>query len=98
MTTAPEVQLTARSYLLYMIEAPLAWVASFMLDGIFIGATLSRDMRNMMIVSTIAYFDAVIPLMAFFGNHGLWLGLLFSFVVRGVTLGWKYRELEAAAH
>lgn len=98
MTTAPEVQLTARSYLLYMIAAPLAGVAAFMLDGIFIGATRSRDMRNMMIVSTIAYFAAVIPLMAFFGNHGLWLGLLFSFVVRGVTLGWKYRELEAAAH
>jgi MATE family multidrug resistance protein len=33
-----------------------------------------------------------------FGNHGLWIGLLFSFVVRGVTLGWKYPGLEAAAY
>jgi MATE family multidrug resistance protein len=35
--------------------------------------------------------------MAAFGNHGLWLGLLFSFIVRGATLGWKYPGLEAAA-
>ncbi len=68
-----------------------------MLDGIFIGATRTADMRNMMIVSTVIYFAAVIPLMAAFGNHGLWMGLLLSFVVRGATLAWKYPGLEAAA-
>ena len=97
MTTAPDVQSTARTYLPYMVAAPIVGVAAWMFDGIFIGATRSADMRNMMIVSASAYFIAVIPLMAAFGNHGLWLGLLFSFVVRGVTLGWKYPRLEAAA-
>lgn len=97
MTTAPEVQETARKYLPYMVAAPIVGVAAWMFDGIFIGATRSRDMRNMMVVSAIAYFAAVMPLMALFGNHGLWIGLLFSFVVRGVTLGWKYPALEAAA-
>ena len=98
MTTAPDVQSTARSYLPYMIAAPVVGVAAWMFDGIFIGATRSRDMRNMMIISAIAYFAAVIPLMALFGNHGLWIGLLFSFIVRGATLAWKYLGLEAAAY
>ena len=98
MTTAPEVQSTAGSYLPYMVAAPIVGVAAWMFDGIFIGATRSRDMRNMMIVSAIAYFAAVIPLIAVFDNHGLWIGLLFSFVVRGVTLGLKYPALEAAAY
>lgn len=97
MTTAPDVQQVARTYLPYMVAAPVVGVAAFMLDGIFIGATGSRDMRNMMVVSAAAYFIAVIPLMWAFGNHGLWVALLFSFVVRGVTLGLKYPKLEAAA-
>lgn len=97
MSTAPDVRETARIYLPYMVAAPIVGLAAWMLDGIFIGATRSRDMRNMMVISAVAYFAAVIPLMAVFGNHGLWLGLLFSFVVRGATLGWKYPGLEAAA-
>ena len=97
MTTAPEVQTAARSYLPYMIAAPVVGVASWMFDGIFIGATRTRDMRNMMVVSALAYFGAVIPLMWAFGNHGLWIGLLFSFIVRGITLGLKYPGLEAEA-
>ncbi|WP_424178691.1 MATE family efflux transporter [Yoonia sp. TsM2_T14_4] len=97
MTTAPEVRAAARTYLPYMVAAPLAGVAAWMLDGIFIGATRTTDMRNMMIVSAVVYFVSVIPLMALFGNHGLWIGMLISFVVRGVTLGLKYPALEAAA-
>ncbi|MEN8895695.1 MAG: MATE family efflux transporter [Yoonia sp.] len=97
MSTAPDVRETARIYLPYMVAASIVGLAAWMLDGIFIGATRSRDMRNMMVISAVAYFAAVIPLMAVFGNHGLWLGLLFSFVVRGATLGWKYPGLESAA-
>ena len=97
MTTAPDVRAVARDYLPYMVAAPIVGVAAWMLDGIFIGATRTKDMRNMMIISTLVYFASVIPLMALFGNHGLWLGLLISFVVRGATLGWKYPALEAAA-
>ncbi|MBQ2260630.1 MAG: MATE family efflux transporter [Loktanella sp.] len=96
MTTAPDVQATARIYLPYLVAVPLLGLAAWMLDGIFIGATRTADMRNMMILSTLAYFASVIPLMALFGNHGLWAGMLISLVVRGITLGWKYPALEAA--
>ena len=97
MTTAPEVQDTARTYLPYMVAAPIAGVAAWMLDGIFIGATRTKDMRNMMLVSAVIYFATVIPLMALFENHGLWIGLLLNYIVRGVTLWWKYPALEAEA-
>ncbi|UWQ98857.1 MATE family efflux transporter [Rhodobacteraceae bacterium S2214] len=97
MAKAPEVQSAGRTFLPYMIAAPLVGVASWMLDGIFIGATRTKDMRNMMIISALVYFACVFPLMAAFGNHGLWLGLLLSFVVRGITLGMKYSALEASA-
>ena len=97
MTTAPDVRGMARVYLPYMVAAPIVGVGAWMLDGIFIGATRTKDMRNMMLVSAIIYFVTVIPLMAAFGNHGLWLGLLINFVVRGVTLGFKYPALEAGA-
>ena len=97
ITTAEDVRVEARDYLIYMALAPILGFASWMLDGIFIGATRTRDMRNMMIVSTIVYFAAVIPLMATFGNHGLWIGMLISFVVRGITLAIRYPALERSA-
>ncbi len=97
MTTAPEVRAEARVYLIYMVLAPFLGIGAWMLDGIFIGATRSVDMRNMMVVSFAVYAGAVAVLMPVLGNHGLWLALLISFVARGVTLGLKYPALEASA-
>ncbi|MGR3605259.1 MAG: MATE family efflux transporter, partial [Sulfitobacter sp.] len=68
--------------------------ASWMLDGVFIGATRSRDMRNMMAVSFAIYAASVIILLPWLGNHGLWISLLISFVARGVSLGLRYPALE----
>jgi len=97
MTTSEVVRSEARIYLLYMVLAPTIGVASWMLDGIFIGATRSRDMRNMMVLSFMVYAVAVAVLLPLFGNHGLWMALLISFVARGLTLAWRYPALEAQA-
>jgi len=97
MTTAPEVREAARIYLPYMVLAPLAGLAPWMLDGVFIGATRTADMRNMMVVSAAIYAAALAVLMPVFGNHGLWASLLISFVARGATLGLRYPALEAKA-
>ncbi|MEW9920844.1 MATE family efflux transporter [Marimonas sp. MJW-29] len=94
MAKAPEVQAEARVYLPYVVLVPLVGVAPFMLDGIFIGATRSRDMRNMMALSFGVYVVAVLVLVPAFGNHGLWAAMLISFVARGVTLGLRYPALE----
>jgi MATE family multidrug resistance protein len=97
MSTAPDVRAAARLYIGYTIAATLIGLASFMLDGIFIGATRTTDMRNMMLVSAVIYFAAAFALMPSLGNHGLWLALLISYVARGLTLGLRYPALEAAA-
>ncbi len=94
MAKDPEVQAAARSFLPWMVAAPILGLASWMLDGIFIGATRSADMRNMMAVSFVIYVAAVLVLMPVFGNHGLWAALLVSFVSRGITLGLRYPALE----
>jgi MATE family multidrug resistance protein len=97
MATAPEVREAGRAHLGWMIAAPVVGAAAWMLDGIFIGATRTGDMRTMMAVSAAVYLAVAIPLMAAFGNHGLWVALLVSFAVRGLTLGLRYPALEAAA-
>ncbi|WP_298973783.1 MATE family efflux transporter [uncultured Roseobacter sp.] len=97
MAKDPEVQATARVFLPYMVLAPLVGCAAWMLDGIFIGATRSRDMRNMMALSFVIYWAAILVLLPLLGNHGLWLALLISFIARGVTLGLRYPALEASA-
>ncbi|MAO00899.1 MATE family efflux transporter [uncultured Roseovarius sp.] len=97
MAKAPEVQIEARNYLIYMTLAPILGLAAYMLDGVFIGATRTRDMRNMMALSLLVYVVAALLLAPSMGNHGLWLALLISFVARGVTLGLRYPALERAA-
>lgn len=97
MTTAPEVRIAAREFLPWMVAAPLLGVAAWMLDGIFIGATRSQDMRNMMIVSFVIYVVCVVALVPPYQNHGLWLAFNIAFVARGVTLGLRYPALERSA-
>lgn len=97
MSKAPDVRELARAYLPWMVVAPLVGCAAWMFDGIFIGATRSRDMRNSMLLTTVIYILAVVVLMPAFGNHGLWAALNLSFAVRGITLGLRYPALERAA-
>ncbi|MCZ4259974.1 MATE family efflux transporter [Limimaricola sp. G21655-S1] len=97
MTTAPEVRAAARDYLPWMVATPLFGLIPWMLDGIFIGATRSRDMRNMMALSAAIYFAAAMLLTTLFGNHGLWAAMLVSYVARGATLAARYPALERAA-
>jgi len=97
MTRAPDVRELARGYVIWIIVAPAAGIFSWMLDGIFIGATRTRDMRNAMLVSTVIYAVAVWILLPRLGNEGLWMALMVFFVARAVTLGLRYTALEAAA-
>ncbi len=97
MTTAPAVRLEARVYLPWMVVSPLFGAAAWMFDGIFIGATQTRDMRNMMALSALIYLLAVVALVPVMGNHGLWAALMISFIARGATLAARYPALERRA-
>jgi len=96
MTTAQDVRTVSYEYLPWMVVAPLAGVAAWMLDGIFIGATRTADMRNMMFISFCVYLIALAILLPIYGNHGLWASLIIFSIARGVTLGFKYPSLEAS--
>ncbi|EKF44555.1 MATE efflux family protein [Nitratireductor indicus C115] len=83
---SPEVQAAAGIYLPWAAFISVAGVLAFQMDGVFIGATWSRDMRNMMLVSLAIYLVALYSLTAVFGNHGLWAALYVSLVARGMSL------------
>ena len=100
MTTAENVRSEAKSFLIFMVLAPLIGGPAWIFDGIFIGATRTRDMRNMMVIAFAAYVLAVLTLVGPLGNAGLWIAMLLSFAVRGLTLWLRYgplvRDIEAA--
>jgi MATE family multidrug resistance protein len=86
ITTDEAVREVARLYAIYAVLTPIVGVLAFSMDGVFIGATWSRDMRNFMVLSGLFYLGAWAVLMPAFGNHGLWLALLSFLGVRGITL------------
>ena len=94
MTTAEDVRIEAKSYLFFVVLVPILGISAWMLDGIFIGATRTKDMRNMMAISLVFYIFSFIIFIPHFGNTGLWLALLISFITRGITLGLRYPHLE----
>jgi len=96
MTTAENVREVSREYLPWMVLAPLVGAASWMLDGIFIGATRTADMRNMMFISFCVYLLTLAILLPRYENHGLWASLIIFSIARGVTLGYKYPKLETS--
>lgn len=97
MTTAEPVRAEAKDYLPWMVAAPVVGAAAWMLDGIFIGATRTADMRNMMVISAAIYAAAAALLVPAFGNHGLWAAMTIGLAARGVTLFLRYPALERGA-
>src|SRR5439155_855910 len=75
-----------RSFSLLAAFTALSGVLAFQMDGVFIGATWSREMRNMMLVSFLAFSAALITLAPAFGNNGLWASLHVFLLVRGLSL------------
>ena len=92
-----QVRDEARIYLPWLAIAPLIGVASWMFDGIFIGATLTREMRIAMFQSVAIYVVMLLILPAAFGNHGLWAALMVLNAVRGLTMARLYPRAEAVA-
>jgi MATE family multidrug resistance protein len=93
LSIEPGVRSLAREFLPWAVLAPLVGVWCFQLDGIFIGATRSADMRNAMLVSAaifLAAWSALTPL----GNHGLWAALYVHYAARTLTLLYYFPGLR----
>lgn len=95
MTTSPEVREAAQQFLLFAALAPLAGVFAYAFDGIYIGATWTRDMRNLMLVS-LALYLASWWISQPFGNAGLWIALLTFLAARGILQALRYPALLRA--
>ena len=72
-------------------------MAAFQLDGVFIGATRTRQMRNASVLSLAVFLAFAVPLAGAFGNHGLWAAFVVFVVARALALLPYYRQLLAEA-
>jgi MATE family multidrug resistance protein len=91
LSVVPAVRQAAGFSLFWAALVPLIAAPAFQLDGVFIGATWSRDMRNMMLLSLLIFVFCWALLMPVLGNTGLWLAFLTFLGARGVTLGLRLR-------
>jgi len=92
MTTAADVRLEARHYLGWVVAAPLIGIAAWMFDGIYIGATFTREMVLTAAFAALTYALAV-WLTWPMGNHGLWLSLMIFNAARGLSQAALYPRI-----
>lgn len=86
MTNAPDVRAEAMTYLPWAALTAISGFLAFQLDGVYIGATWSRDMRNTMALALIYYLAALFTLLPVLGNHGLWLTFNVFLLARGLVM------------
>ena len=92
LTDLPDVRATAMQFLPWLIVSPLISVWSFLYDGVYVGATRAREMRDIMLVSTFVVFLPAWFLLQGFGNHGLWLAFSIFMASRGIGMHIWYRR------
>ena len=89
MTASESVQRIAQDYLWFVVASPLLAVFAFGYDGIFIGATWAREMRNLMILSLLCFLATWFALRGL-GNTGLWIAMLVLYASRGGLQALRY--------
>ena len=92
LTDLPDVRETTLRYLPWMIASPLVSVWCFLYDGVYVGATRARDMRNIMVSSTLFVFLPAWYFLQPLGNDGLWLAFLLFMASRGIGMHLGYRK------
>lgn len=85
MTSIEDVRVKSLYYLPWLIGFPLISMWSFLLDGVFVGATLGKEMRNGMIIASAIFFIFYLSIYTY-ENHALWASLLVFMLVRWVVL------------
>jgi MATE family multidrug resistance protein len=91
LTDLPDIRATTLRYLPWLILSPLVAVWSYLYDGVFVGATLAREMRNIMLISAFVIFVPAWYALQFLGNDGLWLSFMLFLASRGIGMHIYYR-------
>lgn len=84
LTTDAAVVSTSVIYLPWAVFVPLAGMAAFVWDGVFIGTTMTRGMLISCFWASVAFFAICLTLPPLLGNHALWLALLVYLALRGL--------------
>ncbi len=96
LTDLPDVREAANRYLPWMIASPLVSVWCFLYDGVYVGATRAKEMRNIMVFSTLFVFLPAWYFLQPLGNDGLWLAFLIFMASRGIGMHIGYRRIILA--
>ena len=80
-------------HILWVIIIPPVACFCYQLDGIFIGASQTKEIRNAMVVSVIGYIGVSILLTRYLGNHGIWFSLLLFMILRSLTLQFYFKNI-----
>ena len=92
LTDEETVVQACREYVWWAWLIPVAGVAAFVWDGIFIGITQTRGMLLSAALASVVFLAGVTWLMPLMGNHGLWLSMLLYLAVRGIVQSILYRK------
>jgi MATE family multidrug resistance protein len=92
LTDLNDVRETALRYLPWLVVSPIISVWSFLYDGVFVGATRAKEMRDIMLISAVAVFLPAWYLLQGLGNDGLWLAFTLFMASRGIGMHIIYRR------
>jgi MATE family multidrug resistance protein len=90
LTDIPDVVLSTKQYVHWIIILPILGCWCYLFDGVFVGLMKTKAMRNSMIIATFCCFFPMWWLLQDYGNHGLWAAFSVFLFVRGLSLGWHY--------
>lgn len=91
-TDQEAVLAVALDYWVWMVAFPVLSTPCYLYDGIFIGLTASKAMRNSMLIAFGVFLGLVFSVGQYWGNHGLWLSLLLFMIMRGLVQGILFRS------
>ncbi len=80
-------------HFIWIIVIPPVASFCYQLDGIFIGASQTKEIRNAMIISVSSFILLSIYLTRYLGNHGLWFSLLIFMLLRALTLLFYFKNI-----
>jgi MATE family multidrug resistance protein len=93
LTDLESLRYLAFNYFIWVVIIPPVASMCYQFDGIFIGASQTVEMRNAMILSVLIFITSSYFLINNFGNHGLWLSLLFFMIIRSITLNYYFNRI-----
>ncbi len=87
LTNNPNIIIAAKPYMFWVVLVPIITFSAFIWDGIYVGATASKAMRNsMLVITTLIFLPAYYIFEPIIGNNGLWLAMMLFMGARGLIL------------